>query len=69
MLQNFFNEPDIPLRDKVILGPIDKYKYYSKVVYINIIIQNRQIPMEASYSYITDNSDLSGCDATFRKPI
>jgi len=31
MFRNFLNEPDIPLRDKILLGPIDKYVYYSKL--------------------------------------
>lgn len=30
-MQDFFMEPDIPLKDKVILGPIDKYIRYSKL--------------------------------------
>eukprot|EP00347_Sterkiella_histriomuscorum_P024278 403331685 len=31
LLQDFFQEPDIPLKDKIILGPVDKYiKYKSQ---------------------------------------
>ena len=29
-MQEFFREPDIPLKDKIVLGPIDKYIKYSK---------------------------------------
>jgi len=30
VFKKVFHEPEIPLEDKVILGPIDKYIYYSK---------------------------------------
>ena len=29
-LAKVFHEPEIPLEDKVILGPLDKYRKYSK---------------------------------------
>ena len=29
-LANVFHEPEIPLKDKIVLGPIDKYIVYSK---------------------------------------
>ncbi len=31
-----FHEPEIPLEDKIILGPIDKYIKYSKAVLVKV---------------------------------
>lgn len=45
-LSKVFHEPDIPLKDKVILGPIEKYIKYSKNPLSNLL-PFRPIPLEA----------------------
>ena len=50
----------MPLRDKLIMGPLDKYKYYSKfhASVSNDCFNCRQVPLEAG-------SDYTSCDLQY----